>query len=83
MVTLFARLPAVLDADALFMVYGPFNIDGEFTSKAMPRSGQPARDPADGYTRSGRSRCWRVPKDELIANHAMLTTTAAWSGGWV
>jgi hypothetical protein len=37
-VTLFARLPAVLDADALFMVYGPFNIDGEFTSKAMPRS---------------------------------------------
>ena len=29
---LFAALPAVLDADAVLVVYGPFNYDGRFTS---------------------------------------------------
>lgn len=47
---LFARLPSVLAADAVFAVYGPFNRGGAFTSpsNAAFDAGLKARDPRMG-----------------------------------
>ena len=73
-VTLFARLPAVLDADALFMVYGPFNIDGEFTSQSNAAfdASLRQRDPLMGIRDLAEvDALARAQGMQLIANHAM------------
>lgn len=78
---LFARLPQVLQADALFMLYGPFRRNGEHTSagnalfdrqlrEQVPHRG--LRDVADLDALAAGARMHRVADIAMPANNACL-----------
>ncbi|TAH45194.1 MAG: DUF938 domain-containing protein [Dokdonella sp.] len=72
--TLFVRLPAILAADAVLVVYGPFNMDGQFTSpsNAAFDASLRERDPLMGIRDlADVDALARAQGLQLIANHAM------------
>lgn len=71
---LFARLPDVLTADAVLVIYGPFNMDGQFTSasNAAFDASLRERDPAMGIRDlEAVDALARARGFSRIANHAM------------
>ena len=61
---LFAALPDATTADAKLAVYGPFNVDGHFTSRQQRRLRCLAEGPraAHGHPRRGRGRRTGAPR---------------------
>lgn len=71
---LFAGLDAVLAADATFVVYGPFNYAGDYTSASNREfdGGLRARDPASGIRDfEAVDALARAVDLQLLADHAM------------
>lgn len=75
---LFIHLPGVMTADAKLVIYGPFNIDGRFTSPSnagfdrwLKEQGEHMgiRDLADVDTLAASAGLYRVADHELPANN--------------